>query len=65
MRDKFSAHRCRNTFISLNIEQGASVKDLMGYLGWSNSSTLDIYLERFGKRDNIQVNKLSNLLLND
>lgn len=58
MRDKFSAHRARNTFISLHIENYTPLNILLGYLGWTKSSTLDIYLKRFRKNDTEDVERI-------
>lgn len=58
MRDKFSAHRARNTFISLHIENHTPLNILLGYLGWTRSSTLDVYLKRFGKNDTDNVERI-------
>lgn len=58
MRDKFSAHRARNTFISLHIESHTPLNILLGYLGWTKSSTLDVYLQRFRKNDTDDVERL-------
>ncbi len=58
MRDKFSAHRARNTFISMQIEHHTPINILLGYLGWTKSSTLDVYLQRFRKNDTDNVEHL-------
>lgn len=48
-RECISCHTGRRTFISIAVENGVSIPDIMSMTGHRKASTLQIYVDQFGK----------------
>ena len=49
-RERISAHTGRRTFISILIENGTPVSQVMGMTGHTKESTLQIYVDKFSPK---------------
>jgi integrase len=63
-RDLITCHAGRRTYISIMVESGLGLYELMSTTGHKKIDTLKFYIDRFGKSRREKFEKINNILNN-